>query len=145
MGVLRRIADAAREGLTKLESRKMARIGDKPLSELTDRELEAELMRRRRLRAGGRGAAHGPLEGEPSSRVSAAVRRAHVKQWYANLELRPGAGADEVRAQYAALMQRYDPEKHAKSPEKHRAAVELVRGLTEAYHGLLASLGEDEG
>ncbi len=144
MGVLRRIADAAREGLTKLENRKMARIGDKPLSELTDRELEAELMRRRRLRAGGRGAPS-PAEGEPGSRVSAAVRRASVKQWYANLELRPGAGADEVRAQYAALLGRYDPEKHKGNPEKHRAALDLVRGLTEAHDGLLAHLDESEG
>ncbi|HEY8428076.1 MAG TPA: hypothetical protein VIL20_06865 [Sandaracinaceae bacterium] len=141
MGVLRRIADAAREGLGKLESRKMVRIGGKPLSELTDRELEAELLRRRRLRAAGRAAAN-ESEGRETSRAAAAVRRANVRQWYANLELPPGASADEVRAQYAALMARYDPEKHKGNPEKYRTALELQRGLTEAYHGLLEHLGE---
>ncbi len=143
MGVLRRIADAAREGLDRLENRKMARIGDKPLSELTDRELESELMRRRRMRATGRGAPE-PSDERGSSRAAAAVRRANVKQWYANLELPPGAGADEVRAQYAILMARYDPEKHRGTPEKHRAALELTRGLTEAYQGLLAHLGDED-
>lgn len=142
MGVLRRIADAARGGLERLENRKMARIGDKPLSELTDRELEAELMRRRRLRGAGRGAPASEAQGEPASRMSAAVRRANVKQWYANLELAPGASVDDVKAQYAILMARYDPEKHAGNPEKHRAALALTRGLTEAYHGLLEHLGE---
>jgi len=84
MGVMRRIADAAR---TTWE-RKM-RIGEKPLSELTDKELEAELVRRRRMRAGRGGAANA----EPSAEASgarAAVQRANVRQWYANLELAPG-------------------------------------------------------
>jgi len=134
MGVMRRIADAAR---TTWE-RKM-RIGEKPLSELTDKELEAELVRRRRMRAGRGGAA----SAEPSAEASgarAAVQRANVRQWYANLELAPGATVDDVKAAYERLMKRYDPAKHARDPDKHRAATDLARGLREAYEGLLAYL-----
>jgi len=134
MGVMRRIADAAR---TTWE-RKM-RIGEKPLSELTDKELEAELVRRRRMRAGRGGAANA----EPSAEASgarAAVQRANVRQWYANLELAPGATVDDVKAAYERLMKRYDPAKHARDPDKHRAATDLARGLREAYEGLLAYL-----
>jgi DnaJ-domain-containing protein 1 len=134
MGVMRRIADAAR---TTWE-RKM-RIGEKPLSELTDKELEAELVRRRRMRAGRGGAA----STEPSAEASgarAAVQRANVRQWYANLELAPGATIEDVKAAYERLMKRYDPAKHARDPDKHRAATDLARGLREAYEGLLAYL-----
>lgn len=134
MGVMRRIADAAR---TTWE-RKM-RIGEKPLSELTDKELEAELMRRRRLRAVGRGVAPSAAAAGPR----AAVQRANVRQWYANLELAPGATVDDVETAYERLMARYDPAKHAGDPEKHRTATELARGLREAYEGLLAHLDGD--
>lgn len=134
MGVMRRIAEAARTTW----DRKM-RIGGKALSELTDEELEAELARRRRMRAGGREVAsnaHKPSE------ARAAVQRANVRQWYANLELSPGASIADVQAAYDRLMRRYDPAKHAHDPVKYRTATELARGLREAYLGLLAYLGK---
>lgn len=134
MGVMRRIADAAR---TTWE-RKM-RIGEKPLSELTDKELEAELVRRRRMRA-GRGGAVSAAPSAEASGARAAVQRANVRQWYANLELAPGATIEDVKAAYERLMKRYDPAKHAHDPDKHRAATDLARGLREAYEGLLAYL-----
>ncbi len=135
MGVMRRIAEAAR---TTWE-RKM-RIGEKPLADLTDEELEAELIRRRRQRAAGRGLVSSSPS-EPSG-ARASVQRAKVRQWYANLELAPGATVDDVQAAYDRLLTRYDPAKHAHDPEKHRTATELARGLREAYLGLLAHLGE---
>jgi DnaJ-domain-containing protein 1 len=135
MGVMRRIADAAR---TTWERR--MRIGEKPLAELTDKELEAELVRRRRIRAAGRGVTSSETSAEASG-ARAAVQRANVRQWYANLELAPGATVDDVKAAYERLMGRYDPAKHTRDPDKHRAATELARGLREAYEGLLAFLG----
>lgn len=137
MGVLRKIAEAARTTW----DRKM-RIGQKPLSELTDQELEAELLRRRRLRALARGARPSDGSNDDIRGVAAAVHRANVRQWYSNLELPPGASAAEVKAAYERLMKRYDPAKHAGNPEKHRAALELTRRLTEAYQRLLDHLGE---
>ncbi len=117
------------------------RIGGKRLSELTDQELEAELVRRRRMRGASR-----PTDGEPTApertSAAAAVRRANVRQWYANLELKPGASVDDVKDAYKRLMAKYNPEKHLGDPEKHRAATELARGLTEAYEGLLDHLRE---
>ena len=134
MGVMRRIADAAR---TTWERR--MRIGEKPLSELTDKELEAELVRRRRMR--GRGVAtSAEASSAEASGARAAVQRANVRQWYANLELAPGATLADVKAAYERLMKRYDPAKHARDPGKHRAATDLARGLREAYEGLLAHL-----
>ena len=137
MGVMRRIADAAR---TTWERR--MRIGEKPLSELTDKELEAELVRRRRMRASGRGVTSSEDASPEARRAKAAVERANVRQWYANLELAPGATIADVKAAYERLMKRYDPAKHARDPDKHRAATDLARGLREAYEGLLAHLEE---
>src|SRR5690606_21853506 len=101
MGVMRRIADAAR---TTWERR--MRIGEKPLSELTDKELEAELVRRRRMRAAGRAVASGAEPSAEASGARAAVQRAKVRQWYANLELAPGATLADVKAAYERLMKR---------------------------------------
>lgn len=115
------------------------RIGGKRLSELTDHELEAELVRRRRLRGSSRSSEPEPTRSARAG-AAAAVRRANVRQWYANLELQPGASIDDVEAAYRRLMAKYDPEKHAGDPEKHRAAKELARGLSEAYEGLLEHL-----
>lgn len=112
-------------------------MGGKPLSELSDRELEEELQRRRRARGG---AAIAEPTGE-APRLAAAVKRVQVKQWYANLELKAGATVDEVKSAYKRLMAKYHPDKHANDPEKHRAATRLAHGLTEAYHGLLEQLG----
>lgn len=135
MGVLRRIADAARTSW----DRKM-RIGDKPISELTDRELEAELLRRRRLRAGSSTTRSASTLDSKTPRLAAVAQRAQARQWYANLELAPGASRAEIEAAYEKLMARYDPAKHVDDPAKHAAATELARGLTEAYQGLLAHL-----
>ncbi len=112
------------------------RIAGKRLSELTDQELETELQRRRRLRGNHRG-----TEPERESRgLAAAVERANTRQWYANLELEPGATLADVKDAYQRLMAKYDPEKHAHDPDKYRAAKELARGLTEAYEHLTEHL-----
>lgn len=137
----------------------------KPLAEMSDRELEEELQRRRRLRAAARapGGSRGPeapitdaerqmlarfekqtlgtREDEGgSSWVSAAAERVDLARHYAALELRPGASLAQVEASYRALTQKYDPEKHAKDPERHRAATQLVQELTRSYRVLIANL-----
>lgn len=108
------------------------RIGDKPLSELTDAELQRELLERRRRR----GYTPGREPATQPPRRSTGIPGWKVRQWYRNLELAPGATSAEVEAAYEALMARYDPKKHAGNPEKHRAAMKLAAGLQEAHEGL---------
>jgi DnaJ-domain-containing protein 1 len=133
--VLERLAEATREALEQIRSR-MVRIGDKPLSELSDRELEEELTRRRRLR----GSAAPVQNGSP--KWAAAVKREQVRQWYKHLELEQGAPLEKIEAQYKALMAKYHPDKHRGDEEKHRAATKLAQGLSDAYRGLTEYLRE---
>ena len=107
----------------------------KTLGELTDRELEEELIRRRRARAQRR---------EPSAdRHSPQAKQ--LDQYYANLELSPGASRDEIRRAYRDLMRRYHPDKHLADTEKHRAATDLAQSLTRAYRALLEHLDGKTG
>jgi DnaJ-domain-containing protein 1 len=101
------------------------RIGDKPLSELTDAELQEELQRRRRRR--------GYSPERSSARAAPGWK---VRQWYRNLELKPGASRAEVEEAYERLSQKYDPDRYD-DEDKRRAAIKLVAGLGEAYYGLL--------
>ncbi|MCA9606625.1 MAG: J domain-containing protein [Myxococcales bacterium] len=119
------------------------RIGDKALKDLSDRELDEELRRRRRARGA-------PLDAPPTP---AATRRAprrgnqrhpgwKVRQWYRNLELQPGATRDEVELAYVRLSEKYHPDRHPDA-EKRRLATQLAAGLREAYRGILESMDED--
>lgn len=107
------------------------RIGERKLSELSDAELSAEVAARRTARAGA------------NRRQNPPVLSKRLRQHYLDLELKPGAGLNEIRAQYQRLVAKYHPDKHAGNPEKHRAALRLTRGLTTAYSALL-SLHEAE-
>jgi len=145
VGVLEKLAEATREKFDSLGSRSVLRIGNKSLSELTDAELEAELAQRRRRRARSRGVGVG--EAQRTRPMAQAVRRyerrRELKQWYANLELEPGASAAEIEEAYRRLLRKYDPAKHEGDPEKHRVATTLVKGLTEARRGLLDHLASE--
>lgn len=68
--------------------------------------------------------------------------QARVRQWYARLELEPGASVTEVRRAYRGLMRKYHPDRFTADPETERAATELAQELTVAYNGLLRHLGE---
>lgn len=106
----------------------------KPVAELTDQELEAELRERRQRRAERVLATGAPLEDEaPRPRID-------VAQALANLELPAAATFADVEAKYRSLMERYSPERHAKDPERHRAALELSARLTRAYQVLYEAL-----
>ncbi|MFO0692061.1 MAG: J domain-containing protein [Polyangiales bacterium] len=108
----------------------------KTLAELSDEELEEELLRRRRARAQGR------AEVGPVARTADKdnPERKQLLQWYANLELPPFASLDEVRKAYRDLMKRYHPDRHATDPERQRIATELAQSLTRAYESLTAYL-----
>jgi len=131
VGVFRRLTDITRATLT--DSRK-GRRADRPLSELTDEELEEELLRRRRERAKGRarGRQHRDREQSPQEK--------QLAQYYANLELEPGASLDDIRTAYRELMRKYHPDKHLGDPERHKAATLLAQNLTTAYKALVDHL-----
>jgi len=134
LGLLDRLGHA-RKRLTRLTGAKTLHAGE--LAALSDAELEEELLRRRRLRARGHADADAAGLGR---RKAASPQHKQLLSYYANLELNPGAGADEVKRAYRDLMRRYHPDKHADDAEKYRAATDLARSLTEAYQALLAHL-----
>jgi DnaJ-domain-containing protein 1 len=126
---------------------------NKPLAEMSDRELEEELLRRRQARASARQDAapitdverrmlerfeQDRLAEEPALRtgVAAAIDRVDLGKYYAALELKAGATLAEVQTRYRDLMAKYHPDKHAGDPDKHATATRLVQELTRAYQVL---------
>lgn len=119
----------------------------KPLSRLTDGELQREAKRRRAARRAADRPAHADEESAERGASGHAVHAAdpaetptRVRQWYANLELPEGAGSSEVERAYGQLVRRYDPDRHKDDPERYQAALALTRSLTRAYRGLIAHL-----
>lgn len=116
----------------------------KPVSELTDRELEEELQRRRRLRALGRGSASsGPSEAGRSW-IAAASERVDLARHYAALELEPGASLSRVESAYRSLVAKFHPDKHKADPEKHHAALKVVAELERSFRALAAHLQRNQ-
>lgn len=111
-------------------------LSHRTVAELSDEELEAELLRRRSERARSRSEA-GPIAAS-SERDN--PERQRLLQYYANLELPPFAPLDDVKRAYRDLMRRYHPDRHAGDPERQKAAHELAQSLTRAYDALLAYL-----
>ncbi len=54
-------------------------------------------------------------------------------QYYANLEIQPGAGREAVKSAWKRLLKKYHPDLHDADPEKRKVAGELTRRLTESY------------
>lgn len=94
----------------------------KPLGELTDAELQAELSARRARR------------GAP-----VAVSVTHAKH-YASLELAEGAGLDAVEQAYQRLRAKYEPFAAGTDPERSQAAKHLLDALHKAYDALRSAL-----
>lgn len=141
MSVWRRIADTARDRLNDIKDRTFGR-NRKPLAELSDRELEEELVRRRRERAAKRGGAPAPSDARGAARQPGSPQDQQIAQYYANLELPNGASIEDVRKAYREMMKRYHPDKHAGDPERHKAATELASSLTSAYRALIDHLSK---
>jgi hypothetical protein len=94
----------------------------KPLGQLTDAELSAELAARRKRR----GAAE-------------ASAPAHAKH-YASLELAEGAPLDAVEQAYQRLRAKYEPFVTGGDAERSQAAKRLLDALRTAYDALRATL-----
>lgn len=123
------------------------RIGDKALRDLTDRELERELQRRRRGRGQSPGTFKRSEEPVRASRRSSSRRGKgppgwKVRQWYRNLEIDDGASRDEVELAYVRLSEKYHPDRHD-DPNKKRLAIQLAGGLREAYRELISTFQDD--
>jgi len=68
-----------------------------------------------------------------------------LRQYYANLEIEPGASLKEVKSAYRRQMRRYHPDRHADDPEKVRIANEVSQQLREAYEAIRAQLKRQGG
>jgi DnaJ-class molecular chaperone len=95
-------------------------LPQKPLAELTDAELAAELTERRRLRG-------------------APLITGFTKQ-YASLELADGATLAEVESAYERLRAKYEPFVNGGDAHRSQAAKQLLDGLRGAYDALRAAL-----
>lgn len=60
---------------------------------------------------------------------------------YANLELQPQAGFDEVKASYKRLLKKYHPDRFGDDAEKQALATELSARLNDSYQRILDSRG----
>lgn len=109
---------------------------------MTDAELEAERVRRKKAReARGVPALAEPApEGRVARALESIQKDRELAQHYANLELKPGASIDEIEKKYRELVAKYHPDKHQKDSDRHRAATELVTQLKKSYDTLLARL-----
>lgn len=155
MGIFKRLGDVARSNIEDLKDRIRGEKDDdggeptKPLGDMTDAELDAEIERRRRNRTGASPTPRSTTEPEtlpgrptapqtplrPRTAAESSLARA-----YANLELPDGASLERVKSAYRGLMERYHPDKHIDDPEAHAAALKLAQSLTKAYADLLAHL-----
>lgn len=63
-----------------------------------------------------------------------------LRQYYANLELPPGADWPEVKSAYRRLMRKYHPDRHRDNPEEQRISTELSQKLRVAYEALRTEL-----
>ena len=54
-------------------------------------------------------------------------------EYYANLELSPGAKFEDVKSAYRRLLKAYHPDLHANDAEKAEVAEEITAKLNEAY------------
>ena len=115
MSVSRRIWNLVRSEITALRDRASDRFSDV--------DLDSELF--------------GDSAGsDPPTRPTGNSEQDQLNQYYANLELEPGASLKEVKSAYRRLMRRYHPDRHAKDPAKVRLANELSQQLRVAYEAL---------
>jgi len=94
----------------------------KPLAELSDAELHAELVERRKLRG-------------------APLVTGHAKH-YASLELAEGAPLEAVEQAYVRLRAKYEPFAAGADAERSQAAKRLLDALRSAYDALRTALSK---
>jgi DnaJ-domain-containing protein 1 len=144
--------------------------GSPRIEDLSDEELEQEILRRRQRREAAERAADRSLDEQAWEEVERTVeegsgryrtsgrrkggygpathpgsgqpkRDPRLAQLYAQLECPYGADLNTVRKHYRALMLKYHPDMHSGKPEKQRIATDLSQRLTMAYNELRRILG----
>ena len=55
-------------------------------------------------------------------------------EYYANLEVNPGASFEEVRKSYKELAKKYHPDKFHNETEKSEVADQILKKINEAYN-----------
>ncbi|NJO01447.1 MAG: DnaJ domain-containing protein [Bacteroidia bacterium] len=54
-------------------------------------------------------------------------------KYYDALEIKPGAGFEEIKAAYKTVMKKYHPDRYANNPEKQGYAQQICQKINEAY------------
>jgi DnaJ-domain-containing protein 1 len=151
VSLTRRLLNLARSNLNALLDRAAASgAGDPSLDDLSDEELEAELIRRRAARdaetaSAARDADAARSRAEERGRQERRDRQAgsrenKIAQYYAQLEVPYGASFETVKQSYRRLMRKYHPDLHSGDAEKQKIATELSQSLTRAYQELEQAL-----
>ena len=61
---------------------------------------------------------------------------------YHNLELKPGASVEQVRAAYKGLIKQYHPDRFASDPGKQATATQISARLNQSYARVMEHLGQ---
>ena len=60
---------------------------------------------------------------------------------YHNLEIKPGAAVDEVKAAYKTMIKQYHPDRFAHDPAKQATATAITSKLNQSYARIMEHLG----
>ncbi len=169
MSIGQRFVNLVRSNLTSLLERTSG-DGSVRIENLSDDELERELIRRKQRREAAERAATATEEQEAWAEAERAAeagtgrfrtaggggrtyrsayrgpgstaggRDPRMAKLYAQLECPYGADATTVRKHYRKMMRKYHPDMHSGDTSKERIATELSQRLTMAYNELKRAL-----
>lgn len=73
--------------------------------------------------------------GNQEERQSRREKRENPREaeYYANLELQPGATFEEIKAAYKRLLKQYHPDVYYQNPQKQQIAGQISQKVNEAY------------
>ncbi|MDD9943894.1 MAG: hypothetical protein OXU20_22825 [Myxococcales bacterium] len=109
-----------------------------PLEQLSDEELLEEVQARRKRRGAGT-----PTPRGDETEDKAATLTRQVRQWLANLELKPNSSLEDVERAYDRLLRRYAPAAKDGDPQRRAAARALLASLKKAHQGLKVHFSRD--
>lgn len=135
MSLLRRLYDVARSQLRNGSDRLWQAAEPGVSVGGGSREANYDFKGRAASPSADNPSASNPSAGNPSASNASAGNPSANKleaQYYANLELSPGASYEEIRSAYRELLRKYHPDRHHQDPQKAALALEITKRLNEA-------------